>query len=60
MDRVYAGVGHLHRHLHEVPAYVIPCVEGRTEGLSVTHQAGTDFRPARRIPREQVLHGDRW
>ncbi|MEU3398497.1 hypothetical protein [Streptomyces filamentosus] len=120
MDRVHAGVGHLHRHLHEVPAYVIPCVEGRTEGLSVTHQAGTrgsilpaawsfvpaarergpgtvrttgnlpleresaaelgipyeevmqaafipvahtvgtDFRPARRIPREQVLHGDRW
>ncbi|MER5967748.1 nitroreductase family protein [Streptomyces sp. NPDC002057] len=120
MDRVYAGVGHLHRHLHEVPAYVIPCVEGRTEGASVIHQAGTwgsilpaawsfmlaarerglgtvwttgnlpmerefarflgipygevmqaafipvaytigtDFRPARRIPREQVLHWDRW
>uniref|UniRef100_A0AAU1LWI1 Nitroreductase family protein n=1 Tax=Streptomyces sp. NBC_00148 TaxID=2903626 RepID=A0AAU1LWI1_9ACTN len=120
MDRVYTGVGHLHRHLHEVPAYVIPCVEGRTEGLSVTHQAGTwgsirpaawsfmlaarerglgtvwttgnlplerefaealgipyaevmqaafipvaytvgtDFRPARRIPREQVLHWDGW
>ncbi|MEF9912846.1 nitroreductase family protein [Streptomyces sp. P5-A9] len=120
MDRVYTGLGHLHRHLHEVPAYVIPCVEGRTEGLSVTYQAGTwgsilpaawsfmlaarerglgtvwttgnlplerefaealgipyaevmqaafipvaytvgtDFRPARRIPREQVLHWDGW
>ncbi|MEW1901061.1 nitroreductase family protein [Streptomyces sp. NPDC086147] len=120
MDRVYSGVGHLHRHLHEVPAYVIPCVEGRTEGASVIHQAGTwgsilpaawsfmlaarerglgtvwttgnlplerefarflgipyeevmqaafipvaytigtDFRPARRIPRERVLHWDGW
>ncbi|MFJ4799014.1 nitroreductase family protein [Kitasatospora purpeofusca] len=120
MERVYTGVDHLYRHLHEVPAYVIPCVEGRTEGLSVTHQAGTwgsilpaawsfmlaarerglgtvwttgnlplerefaqelgipypevmqaafipvaytlgtDFRPARRIPRAQVLHWDGW
>ncbi|WP_406115710.1 nitroreductase family protein [Kitasatospora purpeofusca] len=120
MERVYTGVEHLYRHLHDVPAYVIPCVEGRTEGLSVTHQAGTwgstlpaawsfmlaarerglgtvwttgnlplerefaqvlgipypdvmqaafipvaytlgtDFRPAHRIPREQVLHWDGW
>ncbi|MFE1343094.1 hypothetical protein [Streptomyces sp. NPDC058757] len=28
--------------------------------IPVAYTIGTDFRPARRIPREQVLHGDRW
>ncbi|MEV0320567.1 nitroreductase family protein [Streptomyces sp. NPDC050658] len=120
MDRVFSGAAHLYRHLHEVPALVVPCVEGRTEGAAIVHQAGTwgsilpavwsfmlaararglgtcwtsgnvanekeaarilgipfgevmqaalipvahtigtDFRPAKRIPREQVLHWERW
>ncbi|MFJ8085837.1 nitroreductase family protein [Streptomyces sp. NPDC096205] len=28
--------------------------------LPLAHTLGTDFKPARRIPREQVLHWDRW
>ncbi|MGA4839303.1 nitroreductase family protein [Streptomyces sp. G45] len=120
MDRVFSGAAHLHRHLHEVPALVVPCVEGRTDGAPVVHQAGTwgsilpavwsfmlaararglgtvwttgnvaneraaarvlgipygevmqaalipvahtlgtDFRPARRVPRAEVLHWDAW
>lgn len=28
--------------------------------IPVAYTVGTDFRPARRIPREQVLHWDRW
>lgn len=116
MDRVYSGAAHLYAHLHEVPALVVPCVEGRTDDAPVLRQAGTwgsilpavwsfmlaararslgtcwttgnlvderesarvlgipyddvmqaallpvaytigtDFRPARRIPREKVLH----
>ncbi|MFD9909006.1 nitroreductase family protein [Streptomyces sp. NPDC059063] len=120
MGRVFSGAAHLFERLHEVPALVVPCVEGRTEGAAVVHQAGTwgsilpaawsfmlaararglgtvwttgnvanekeaarilgipygdvmqaalipvahtigtDFRPAERIPREQVLHWDAW
>jgi nitroreductase len=120
MDRVYSGAGYLYEHLHEVPALVVPCVEGRTDEAPVLRQAGTwgsilpaawsfmlaararglgtcwttgnlvhekeaarvlgipyddvmqaalipvaytigtDFRPARRIPREEVLHWDTW
>nr|WP_202524191.1 nitroreductase family protein [Kitasatospora sp. SID7827] len=120
MERVHDGLRHLYENVHRVPAFVIPAVEGRTEGASVldqsmtwgsilpavwsfmlaararglgtvwttaqgplerelaavlgvpyeevmlaafvplAHTVGTDFRPARRIPREQVLHWDRW
>ncbi|MEU4100397.1 nitroreductase family protein [Streptomyces tanashiensis] len=28
--------------------------------IPVAYTLGTDFRPARRIPRDQVLHGDHW
>jgi nitroreductase len=120
MERVYSGAAHLYEHIHEVPAIVVPCVEGRTDDAPVLRQAGTwgsilpavwsfllaararglggcwttgnlvhekeaarvlgipyddvmqaafipvaytlgtDFRPARRIPREEVLHWDAW
>ncbi|KPI20666.1 nitroreductase [Actinobacteria bacterium OK074] len=120
MERVFSGASHLYEHLHEVPALVVPCVEGRTDDAPVLRQAGTwgsilpavwsfmlaararglgtcwttgnlvhekhaahllgiphdtvmqaalipvaytlgtDFRPARRIPRERVLHWDAW
>ncbi|WP_405923807.1 nitroreductase family protein [Streptomyces sp. NBC_00035] len=120
MDRVFSGATHLYEHLHEVPALVIPCVEGRTDDAPVVRQAGTwgsilpavwsfmlaararglgtcwttgnlvhekeaarilgiphgevmqaalipvaytlgtGFRPARRVPREEVLHWDAW
>ena len=39
MGRVLGGVFHLMDHLHEVPAHVIPCIEGRTEGKGVFAQA---------------------
>jgi len=120
MERVHSGAAHLYQHIHEVPAIVVPCVEGRTDNASVLRQGGTwgsilpavwsfmlaararglgscwttgnlvhekesarvlgipyddvmqaafipvaftlgtDFRPARRIPREEVLHWDTW
>ncbi|MEV8399576.1 nitroreductase family protein [Streptomyces niveus] len=120
MERVHDGLRHLHDNIHRVPAFVIPAVEGRTDRVSVTEQAGTwgsilpavwsfmlaararglgtvwttaqaplerelaetlgvpyeevmlaafiplaftigtDFKPARRVPREQVLHWERW
>ncbi|MFL1380312.1 nitroreductase family protein [Nocardiopsis protaetiae] len=119
-ERVFEGLRHLADNIHRVPAFVVPAVEGRTDGASVSVQAGTwgsilpsvwsfmlaararglgttwttaqapleremaaalgvphrevmlaaflplaytigtDFRPARRVPREQVLHWDRW
>ncbi|MEU0539443.1 nitroreductase family protein [Nocardia sp. NPDC005978] len=39
--RIAEGVDHLYRHIHRVPAIVIPAVEGRTDRTSVTEQAGT-------------------
>lgn len=120
MGRVYSGAAYLYEHIHEVPAIVVPCVEGRTDDAPVLRQAGTwgsilpavwsfmlaararglgtcwttgnlvdekesarvlgipydavmqaafiplahtlgtDFRPARRIPRGEVLHWDAW
>lgn len=120
MDRVWNGLGHLSQNLHRVPALVIPCIEGRTDGLGadrqatrwgslfpavwsfmlaarlhglgtvlttgtmavesevaallgipyrsvmqaalipVAHTIGTDFRPATRIPVDEVLHWNRW
>ncbi|WP_405148518.1 nitroreductase family protein [Sphaerisporangium sp. NBC_01403] len=120
MERIADGLRHLYDNIHRVPAFVIPAVEGRTDGASVLDQSmtwgsilpavwsfmlaararglgtvwttaqaplerelskalgvpyhevmlaaftplaftvGTDFKPARRIPREQVLHWQRW
>ncbi|MCM3885514.1 nitroreductase family protein [Frankia sp. R82] len=120
MARVTSGFQHLYDDIHRVPAIVVPCVEGRTDGASALTQSmtwgsilpavwsfmlaarsrglgtvwttaqgpleremaqilgvpydevmlaafiplaftlGTDFRPALRIPRDQVLHRDRW
>ncbi|WP_040794799.1 nitroreductase family protein [Nocardia higoensis] len=114
------GLQYLYGHIHQVPAIVIPAVEGRTDQANVTEQAGTwgsilpavwsfmlaararglgsvwttaqaplerelaavlgvpyddvmlaaliplaftigtDFRPAKRINREQVLHWNTW
>ncbi|WP_431893008.1 nitroreductase family protein [Nonomuraea sp. bgisy101] len=120
MERISDGLRHLYDNIHRVPAFVIPAVEGRTDGASALDQSmtwgsilpavwsfmlaararglgtvwttahaplerelaavlgvpydevmlaafvplaftiGTDFRPARRIPREEVLHWERW
>jgi nitroreductase len=120
MKRIAEGFDHLYANIHRVPAFVIPAVEGRTDGAPVLEQAGTwgsilpavwsfmlaararglgtvwttaqgplerelsavlgvpydevmlaafiplaftlgtDFRPARRVPRDEVLHWDRW
>ncbi|MCD0449821.1 nitroreductase family protein [Actinocorallia sp. API 0066] len=120
MERISEGVEHLYANIHRVPAFVIPAVEGRTDGASVLDQSmtwgsilpavwsfmlaararglgtvwttaqapyerelakllgvphrdvmlaaflplaytiGTDFKPARRIPRDQILHWDTW
>ncbi|MEU9320550.1 nitroreductase family protein [Streptomyces sp. NPDC048295] len=120
MERISDGLRHLHHNIHRVPAFVIPAIEGRTEGASVLDQSmtwgsilpavwsfmlaarvrrlgtvwttaqgpleaeladvlgvphdevmlaafiplaftiGTDFKPAGRIPREQVLHWEQW
>jgi nitroreductase len=35
------GLWHLMEHLHEVPALVIPCIHGRTEGATIFEQANT-------------------
>lgn len=119
-EKVFDGLRHLTAHIHRVPAFVIPGVEGRTDRAPVGVQAGvwgsilpavwsfmlaararglgttwttaqgplerelaevlgvphddvmlaafiplaftigTEFKPARRVPREQVLHWDRW
>jgi hypothetical protein len=37
--RVVASALYLVEHLHEVPVHVIPCIEGRTEGLPTVAQA---------------------
>ena len=118
--RVYDSAGYLFDHLHEVPALVIPCVEGRPEDptdhctvasvygsilpavwsfqlalrsrglgsawttlhlmwegevadilgipehvmqvalLPVAYTVGTDFKPARRPPAEEIVHWDAW
>ncbi|MYV57934.1 nitroreductase family protein [Streptomyces sp. SID3212] len=120
MERVSDGFRHLYENIDRVPAFVIPAVEGRTDGASVLDQSmtwgsilpavwsfmlaararglgtvwttaqgplerelagvlgapydevmlaaflplaftvGTDFRPAHRIPREEVLHWEGW
>jgi nitroreductase len=40
LARIGASVRHLLDHIHEVPVHVIPCVEGRTDGLPAWRQAG--------------------
>jgi nitroreductase len=39
LKRIVDAVAHLATHLHEVPVFVIPCVEGRTENAPVPLQA---------------------
>lgn len=120
MERISDGVRHLYDNIDRVPAFVVPAVEGRTDGASVLDQSmtwgsilpavwsfmlaararglgtvwttaqgplerelaevlgvpyddvmlaaflplaftiGTGFKPARRVPRDEVLHWDRW
>ncbi|MGK3208623.1 nitroreductase family protein [Amycolatopsis sp. MEPSY49] len=120
MDKVWSGLRYLGDNLHRAPALVVPCIEGRTDGLGadrqagkwgsllpavwsfmlaarlhglgtvwttgnmaverevaallgipydsvmqaavvpVAHTVGTRFRPAPRVPVDEVLHWDRW
>jgi nitroreductase len=120
MQRISDGFQHLYANIHRVPAFVIPAVEGRTDGATVWEQSmtwgsilpavwsfmlaararglgtvwttaqaplerelasvlgipyddvmlaafiplaftvGTDFRPAVRVPRDEVVHWNRW
>jgi nitroreductase len=39
--RVMASAGYLFEHLHEVPALVVPCVEGRVDDVPLVDQATT-------------------
>lgn len=39
--RVMASAGYLFEHLHEVPALVVPCVEGRVDQAPLVDQATT-------------------
>jgi nitroreductase len=39
--KVMASSAYLFEHLHEVPVLVIPCIEGRTEGVPLADQATT-------------------
>lgn len=41
MRGILGSAAYLNERLHEVPAMVIPCVEGRWEDLTVFHQAGS-------------------
>jgi nitroreductase len=40
-ERVYASAAYLYQHLHEVPALVIACIEGRVEKEAQVRQAST-------------------
>lgn len=40
LERMRAGVLHLGEHLGEVPVHLIPCVQGRLDGLPALHQSG--------------------
>ena len=40
MDRVLSSADYLAEHMHEAPALVIACIEGRIEKASVVEQAG--------------------
>jgi nitroreductase len=39
--RIARSVDYLAEHIHEVPVYVIPCLEGRIDGVPAAQQAGT-------------------
>jgi nitroreductase len=39
--RIAQSVEYLAEHIHEVPVYVIPCLEGRIDGVPAAQQAGT-------------------
>jgi len=39
--KVMASAAYLFEHLHEVPVLVIPCIEGRTEGVPLADQVTT-------------------
>ncbi|MGE0219861.1 nitroreductase family protein [Mycolicibacterium sp.] len=39
MEKVWSGLRHLSDNLHRVPALVVPCIEGRTDGLGADRQA---------------------
>jgi nitroreductase len=39
MEKVWGGLQHLKENLHRVPALVVPCIEGRTDGLPADRQA---------------------
>ncbi|MCE7004797.1 nitroreductase family protein [Kibdelosporangium philippinense] len=41
MERMWAGADHLYRIMDQVPAIVIPYVEGRTDNADVAQQAST-------------------
>jgi len=37
--RLHDSVRHLAKHIHEVPVHVVPCIEGRTDGMPAAAQA---------------------
>lgn len=39
MEKVWSGLRHLAANLHRAPALVVPCIEGRTDGLGADRQA---------------------
>lgn len=41
MRSILGSAAYLNKRLHEVPAMIIPCVDGRWEDLTVFHQAGS-------------------
>jgi nitroreductase len=40
MEKVWTGLRYLSENLHRVPELVVPCIEGRTDGLGADRQAG--------------------
>ena len=40
LGKVLRSAIYLAEHMHEVPVLIVPCIQGRTEGLSSTEQAG--------------------
>ncbi len=40
MREVLRSAAYLNKHLHEVPAFIVACVDGRWDDLTVFHQAG--------------------
>jgi nitroreductase len=40
LSKVLASAVYLEKHMHEVPVLVVPCIQGRAEGLPSVEQAG--------------------